>query len=88
MDILNYMSKHGHEGVLVCSEPSVGLKAFIALHNTTLGPGCGGTRMWNYASEEDALFDALRLSRSHDLQVSSCGLGLGRGQGRHMGRPS
>ena len=81
MDILNYMSKHGHEGVLVCSEPSVGLKAFIALHDTTLGPGCGGTRMWNYASEEDALFDALRLSQAMTYKSAAAGLALGGGKG-------
>ena len=81
MEILNYMNKHGHEGVLVCSEPSVGLKAFIALHDTTLGPACGGTRMWNYATEEDALLDALRLSQAMTYKSAAAGLALGGGKG-------
>ena len=81
MDILNYMNKHGHEGVLVCSEPSVGLKAFVALHDTTLGPGCGGTRMWNYATESDAILDALRLSQAMTYKSAAAGLALGGGKG-------
>ena len=81
MDMLSYMNKHGHEGVLVCSEPSVGLKAFIAVHDTTLGPGCGGTRMWDYATEEDALIDALRLSQAMTYKSAAAGLALGGGKG-------
>ena len=81
MDIFRYMNKHGHEGMLVCSEPSVGLKAFIALHDTTLGPGCGGTRMWDYATEEDAMLDALRLSEAMTYKSAAAGLALGGGKG-------
>ena len=81
MNIFNYMNEHGHEGMLVCSEPSVGLKAFIALHDTTLGPGCGGTRMWNYATEEDAMLDALRLSQAMTHKAAAAGLALGGGKG-------
>ena len=81
MNIFNYMNEHGHEGMLVCSEPSVGLKAFIALHDTTLGPGCGGTRMWNYATEEDAMLDALRLSQAMTYKAAAAGLALGGGKG-------
>ena len=81
MDILSYMGEQGHEGLLVCSEPSVGLKAFIALHDTTLGPGCGGTRMWNYATEEEAVTDVLRLSRAMTYKSAAAGLSLGGGKG-------
>ena len=57
------LQDYGHEQVVYCYNKEAGLKAIIAIHNTTLGPALGGTRMWNYKSEEDALKDVLRLSR-------------------------
>jgi leucine dehydrogenase len=53
-------SEYGHEQVVFCHEPSCGYKGIIAIHNTTLGPALGGTRFWNYASDEEAIVDALR----------------------------
>ena len=55
MDFFQQMVEMGHERVLFCSNPEVGLQAIIAIHSTVLGPGLGGCRMWPYAStEEDA----------------------------------
>ena len=52
-----------HEQVVFCHDKDTGLKAIIGVHNTVLGPALGGTRMWSYASETEALTDVLRLSR-------------------------
>src|SRR6056297_4146309 len=70
----------GHEQVVVCSRPDVGLKAIIAVHDTTLGPALGGTRMWNYKSEAEALRDVLRLSRGMTYKSAISGLNLGGGK--------
>lgn len=70
----------GHEQIVFCSNKDVGLKAIIAIHNTTLGPALGGTRMWNYASETEALVDVLRLSRGMTYKASAAGLNLGGGK--------
>ena len=64
MELFDMVSQSGHEELLVYSDNSVGLKAFIAIHDTTLGPACGGTRIWPYDSEEAALNDVLNLSRA------------------------
>ncbi len=77
----------GHEEVVVCSDSSCGLKAFIAIHDTTLGPALGGTRMWPYKSEEEALTDALRLSRGMTYKASISGLDLGGGKAVIIGDP-
>jgi len=75
------ISKHGdHEQVVFCSDPNVGLKAIIAIHNTALGPALGGTRMWNYKTEEEALVDVLRLSKGMTYKASAAGLNLGGGK--------
>ena len=77
MGIFDLMDEHGHEQLVFCYDETTGLHAIIAIHDTTLGPGLGGTRMWNYASEADALKDALRLSRSMTYQaaVADCDTG-------------
>lgn len=80
MKVLEYMQEHGHEQLLVCHEPSVGLKAFIAIHDTTLGPGCGGLRIWPHATEEAAMLDVLRLSRAMTYKSAVAGLDLGGGK--------
>ncbi len=75
------IEKHGgHEEVVYCHDPSVGLKAIIAIHNTSLGPALGGTRMWNYANENDALVDVLRLSKGMTYKAAAAGLNLGGGK--------
>jgi leucine dehydrogenase len=69
-----------HEQVLFCQDRATGLKAIIAVHNTVLGPALGGTRMWNYDNEEDAITDVLRLSRGMTYKNSISGLNLGGGK--------
>lgn len=82
------ISKHGdHEQVIVCQDKTVGLKAIIAIHNTSLGPALGGTRMWNYKNEEDALIDVLRLSKGMTYKASAAGLNLGGGKAVIIGDP-
>ena len=69
-----------HEQVAFCSDKDTGLKAIIGIHNTVLGPALGGTRMWNYATEWDALNDVLRLSRGMTFKSAITGLNLGGGK--------
>lgn len=68
MELFQQMAGMGHERILFCSNPQVGLQAIIAVHSTVLGPGLGGVRMWPYQSMDEALTDVLRLSRGDDLQ--------------------
>jgi leucine dehydrogenase len=75
--VTGQMTRFDHEEVLFCNDNSTGLKAIIAIHNTVLGPGLGGCRIWNYAAEEDALNDVLRLSRGMTYKSSVAGLNLG-----------
>ncbi len=70
----------GHEQVTFFSDPSCGLKAIVCIHNTVLGPALGGTRLWNYKNEEEALEDALRLSRGMSYKAAISGLNLGGGK--------
>jgi len=77
----------GHEEVIFFSEPSCGLKAIIAIHDTTLGPALGGTRMWPYANEEEAIEDVLRLSRGMTYKAAVSGLNLGGGKAVIIGDP-
>lgn len=74
------ISQFDHELVLFCNDNTTGLKAIIAVHNTTLGPALGGLRMWNYKSDHDALFDVLRLSRGMTYKSAVAGLNLGGGK--------
>jgi leucine dehydrogenase len=74
------MSALGHEQVVFCHDPETGLKAIIAIHNTVLGPSLGGTRMWKYENESEALKDVLRLSRGMSYKASISGLNLGGGK--------
>lgn len=70
-----------HEGVHLFQDESTGLRAIIAVHSTHLGPAAGGTRFWHYADDEDALVDALRLSRGMSYKNAMAGLALGGGKG-------
>lgn len=69
-----------HEQIVFCNDKDTGLKAIIGIHNTVLGPALGGTRMWNYNSEWDALNDVLRLSRGMTYKSAITGLNLGGGK--------
>ena len=87
MDILKYMEQHGHEQLVVCSEPSVGLRGFIAIHDTTLGPAVGGVRIWPHQTEEEAIMDVLRLSKAMTFKSSAAGLPLGGGKALILADP-
>ncbi len=82
------MQELEHEQVVICNDPHSKLKAIIAIHNTTLGPALGGTRMWNYVSDDDAMIDALRLSRGMTYKAAISGLNLGGGKAVIIGDPS
>lgn len=78
--VIEQMSSMGHEQVVFCNDEESGLKAIIAVHNTVLGPSLGGTRMWPYKSEMEALNDVLRLSRGMTYKAAVSGLNLGGGK--------
>ena len=88
MTIFESMSEHGHEQILFCNDPGSGLRAIIAIHNTVLGPAVGGVRMRAYASEDEALQDALRLSRGMTYKAAISGLNLGGGKAVIMADPA
>jgi leucine dehydrogenase len=86
--MFSLIEKYGeHEEVVFCFDKSVGLKAIIAIHNTALGPALGGTRMWNYETEEEALIDVLRLSKGMTYKAAAAGLNLGGGKAVIIGDP-
>jgi leucine dehydrogenase len=78
--IFSQLEAFGHQKVVFCNDPDSGLKAIIAIHDTTLGPALGGTRMWAYKTEADALNDVLRLSKAMTYKASVAGLNLGGGK--------
>lgn len=80
MAVFNHPEFDNHEQVVFCSDRESGLKAIIAIHSTALGPSCGGCRMWDYVSDEDALIDVLRLSRGMTYKNAMAGLPLGGGK--------
>jgi len=80
MEIFEYLQKYDYEQLVICQDQTSGLKAVICIHDTTLGPALGGTRMWDYACEEDAIFDALRLARGMTYKNAAAGLNLGGGK--------
>ena len=79
-ELFSDLSNMEHEQIVFCSKPEAGLKAIIAIHDTTLGPSLGGVRMWNYSSERDAIRDVLRLSRGMTYKSAISGLNLGGGK--------
>ncbi len=78
--VINQMALHDHEQILFCNDNQTGLRAIIAVHNTVLGPSLGGTRMWAYKNEMEALNDVLRLSRGMTYKSAVAGLNLGGGK--------
>lgn len=87
MELFSLIGEHEHEQVVFCHEPSCGYKGIIAIHNTVLGPALGGTRFWNYSSDQDAFIDALRLARGMTYKASVAGLNLGGGKSVIIGDP-
>lgn len=85
--IFGQITTMDHEQLVICNDEATGLKALIGIHNTTLGPALGGTRMWPYASEEEAITDVLRLSRGMTFKNALAGLNLGGGKAVILGDP-
>ena len=85
--VIGQMLQYNHEQIVFCNDNDTGLKAIIAIHNTILGPSLGGTRMWNYNNEMEALVDVLRLSRGMTYKSSVAGLNLGGGKAVLIGDP-
>jgi leucine dehydrogenase len=85
--IFDLMEEFGHEQVVFWSDPSVNYRGIIAIHDTTLGPALGGTRFWNYRSDEEALIDVLRLARGMTYKAAVTGLNLGGGKSVIIGDP-
>jgi leucine dehydrogenase len=80
MKLFDTLAEMGHEEIVMCSDPSVGYRGILAVHSTKLGPALGGTRFWNYATDEEAITDALRLSRGMTYKNAVAGLNLGGGK--------
>ena len=80
MKLFDTLAEMGHEEIVMCSDPSVGYKGILAVHSTRLGPALGGTRFWEYATDEEAITDALRLSRGMTYKNAVAGLHLGGGK--------
>ena len=87
MDFIDYMQAHGHQQLAVWTDPDAGVKSFIAIHDTTLGPALGGTRIWPHPSDEAAIMDVLRLSRAMTYKSAAAGLPLGGGKGLIVADP-
>ena len=78
--LFDTMAEMGHEQVVMSHDKSSGYRGVIAIHDTTLGPALGGARFWHYASDEEAIIDALRLSRGMTYKNAVAGLNLGGGK--------
>ena len=87
MELFETIEASKHEQIVFCNNTDVGLKAIIAIHNTTLGPALGGLRMWPYGSEQEAMDDVLRLSRGMTYKAAVSGLNLGGGKAVIIGDP-
>lgn len=80
MKIFDSIAGMGHEQLVLCHDKASGYRGIIAIHDTTLGPALGGTRFWHYASDEEAITDALRLARGMTYKNAVAGLNLGGGK--------
>jgi len=88
MNLFDTMTSMDHEQVVFCSDPATGLRSIIAVHDTTLGPGLGGVRMWDYPDERAALTDVLRLSRGMTYKAAVAGVNFGGGKSVIIGDPA
>lgn len=80
MRLFDYIAEMGHEQLVVCHDKASGYRGIICVHDTTLGPALGGTRFWQYATDEEAIVDALRLARGMTYKNAVAGLNLGGGK--------
>ena len=80
MQLFDTIADMGHEQLALCHDPAAGYRGIIAIHSTVLGPALGGTRFWQYGSDEEAIVDALRLARGMTYKNAVAGLNLGGGK--------
>lgn len=87
MSVFSHIDFDHHEQVVYGHDKASGLRAIIAIHNSNLGPALGGCRMWNYANDDEALRDVLRLSRGMTYKSALANLPLGGGKAVIIGDP-
>jgi leucine dehydrogenase len=87
IDLFEKLAAQNYEQIVFCQDKDTGLKAIIAIHNTVLGPGLGGTRMYHYNNEQEAIVDVLRLSRGMTYKASISKLNLGGAKAVIIGNP-
>ena len=87
MKIFDYLEKYDYEELVMVQDKATGLKAVICIHDTTLGPALGGTRFYNYETEEEAIEDALRLAKGMTYKNAAAGLNIGGGKAVIIGDP-
>src|SRR5579859_2879836 len=80
LEVFKSIEKYGHEQLALFTNQAVGLRAIVAIHNTSLGPALGGCRMWTYGTDLEAIEDCLRLSRGMTYKAAAAGLNLGGGK--------
>ena len=88
MEKFKYMEKYGFEQLVFFHDKETGLKGLTCIHDTTLGPSLGGTRIWDYDNEDDAVLDVLRLARGMTYKNAAAGLNLGGGKSVIIGDAS
>jgi leucine dehydrogenase len=88
MSLFETITSMRHEQVVFCSDPATGLRSIIAVHDTSLGPGLGGVRMWDYPDEQAALTDVLRLSQGMTYKAAIAGVNFGGGKSVIIGDPA
>ncbi len=87
VQVFERLAEYRYEQLVFCHDKATGLRAIIAIHDTTLGPALGGCRMYPYVSEEDAIVDVLRLARGMTYKAAASGLNLGGGKSVIIGGP-
>lgn len=76
-DISSMLAEHGHNELKAFRDDATGLRGFVGIHDTTLGPAAGGTRRYPFESEEEAIIDVLRLSRAMTYKYAISGINMG-----------
>ena len=87
MRVFEKLAEYRYEQLVFCHDKATGLRAIVAIHDTTLGPALGGCRMYPYASEDEAIVDVLRLARGMTYKAAASGLNLGGGKSVIIGDP-
>lgn len=88
MEIFAAMRAYGTQQLVFCYDGASGLRALVAIHDTTLGPALGGCRMWPYRTEDEAITDVLRLAQGMTLKNAAMGLSLGGGEAVVLADPA